>query len=120
MVGSYFESKNGKLSFINQISLVILIFLLKHIVSMLENVIYYPVDVFDLSAKTSLISLDVVYCKFNKIKCYPTIQLFCVVIVVSLMSWSLVDVMMVKTDRKQRMLDSWDEIIEDEDEVTEN
>ena len=48
----------------------------------------------------------------------PKIQLFCIVIVVVVVVlWSCHD---MKTDRKNRMLESWDEIIEDEDEVTED
>ena len=39
-----------------------------------------PVDVLTCQWKTSLISLDVVYCKFNKM--LPKTQLFCIVIVV--------------------------------------
>ena len=66
--------------------------------------------------KHLLISLDVVYCKFNKIKCYP--QFNCFVLLLLFPCFVVWLRLMVKTDRKQRMLDSWDEIIEDEDEVT--
>ena len=66
--------------------------------------------------KTSFNLLDVLCCKFNKM--LPKIQLFCVVYCCCC-RLIVVHVMMVKTDRKNRMLESWDEIIEDEDEVTE-
>ena len=68
--------------------------------------------------KTSLILLDVVYCKL--IKCYPKLNCFVLLFLLSLLWSGCGSCHDMKTDRKNRMLESWDEIIEDEDEVTED